>query len=86
MFGEKPLAIGSDFLKEEIAKPNQIDAAVAPGGKGLTHFRLVFLIGRTLRDQNLVQREPKTCSLPFQKDAPDTMHADAVEIACYSRE
>ena len=48
MPSEKPLAIGSDFLKEEIAKPDQIDAAVASEGKGLTHFRLVFLIGRTL--------------------------------------
>src|SRR5207245_977909 len=86
MLDEKPLTIGSDFFKEEVAKCDRTDPAVAIGGKSLAHFYLVFLIGGALRDQNLVKRDFKARRLPFEQDAPDAVHADAVEIACHCRE
>ena len=55
MPGQKPLTIRTDVLEEEIAKSDHVDPAFSISGKRLTHLRLVFIVVRTLRYQNLVQ-------------------------------
>ena len=86
MLGEKPLAIGPDVLKKEIAKYDRVDPLVTVCGKCLPHLCLVLIVGRTLGNQNLVKRDPEAVRLPFEQEAPDTMHADSVEVACDGRE
>src|SRR6267154_6322627 len=86
VLGEKPLAIGSDVLKEEIAECDRINSASAIGGESLAHLRFIFLVGRALRNENLVKRKSQARGLPFEQNAPHAMHADAVIVARQRRE
>src|ERR1700677_4137783 len=86
MLGQKPLAIGPNVLKEEIAEGDRRYSTGVIGGKSLSGLGFILLVGRAFRDVNLMKRQAKAGGLLFKQNAPDTMHADSVVIARYRRE